>query len=60
MGVDCVNFVLNVLEVVPQQPVLDSLRLFASEVMPKFRDVRAKLGDKTVEGTRQSAAAGGR
>jgi alkanesulfonate monooxygenase SsuD/methylene tetrahydromethanopterin reductase-like flavin-dependent oxidoreductase (luciferase family) len=36
-GVDSVNFVLNMVEYIPQQAVLDSLRLFASEVMPAFR-----------------------
>ena len=42
-GVDCVNFLLNALETVPQAEVLDSLRLFAKEVMPHFKtDARAK------------------
>jgi alkanesulfonate monooxygenase SsuD/methylene tetrahydromethanopterin reductase-like flavin-dependent oxidoreductase (luciferase family) len=36
VGVDRINFLLNAMEVVPQQQVLDSLRLFAKEVMPKF------------------------
>jgi hypothetical protein len=36
-GVDCVNFLLNALEVVPQAEVLASLRLFAREVMPHFK-----------------------
>jgi hypothetical protein len=41
-GVDCVNFLLNALETVPQAEVLDSLRLFAREVMPAFKsDARA-------------------
>ncbi|MEE9276929.1 MAG: LLM class flavin-dependent oxidoreductase, partial [Dehalococcoidia bacterium] len=35
-GVDTVNFMLNSMEVVPQEEVLASLRLFAQEVMPKF------------------------
>jgi alkanesulfonate monooxygenase SsuD/methylene tetrahydromethanopterin reductase-like flavin-dependent oxidoreductase (luciferase family) len=35
-GVDCVNFLLNALETVPQEEVLASLRLFAKEVMPAF------------------------
>ena len=35
-GVDRINFLLNAAETVPQQQVLDSLRLFAKEVMPKF------------------------
>ena len=35
-GVDRVNFLLNAMEVIPQTEVLDSLRLFAREVMPAF------------------------
>jgi len=37
IGVDGVNFLLNALEVIPQEKVLASLRLFAREVMPRFR-----------------------
>jgi len=36
-GADQVNFLLNALETVPQEQVLDSLRLFAKEVMPHFQ-----------------------
>ncbi len=36
IGVDGINFVLNAAEAVTQDQVLDSLRLFAREVMPKF------------------------
>ena len=36
IGVDEVNFLLNSVEVLPQEQVLTSLRLFASEVMPTF------------------------
>ncbi len=35
-GADGVNFIINSHNVVPQQEVLDSLRLFAREVMPHF------------------------
>jgi len=49
VGVDRVNFLLNALETVPQQQVLDSLRLFAKEVMPHFQHREM-----------QTAAAGGR
>ena len=38
VGVDRINFLLNASEVVPQEQVLDSLRLFAKEVMPHFQD----------------------
>jgi alkanesulfonate monooxygenase SsuD/methylene tetrahydromethanopterin reductase-like flavin-dependent oxidoreductase (luciferase family) len=48
IGVDGLNFILNAGETIPQQEVLDSLRLFASEVMPKFenpaRTVRLRTG----------------
>ncbi len=37
VGVDGINFILNTTEVIDQQDVLASLRLFAAEVMPKFR-----------------------
>ena len=37
IGVTGINFLLNAMEMVPQQQVLDSLRLFAREVMPQFR-----------------------
>jgi alkanesulfonate monooxygenase SsuD/methylene tetrahydromethanopterin reductase-like flavin-dependent oxidoreductase (luciferase family) len=36
IGVDGINFVLNAAELVTQEQVLDSLRLFAREVMPQF------------------------
>lgn len=37
-GVDLVNFILNAGEVIPQDQVLESLRVFAREVMPAFRE----------------------
>ncbi len=36
IGVDQINFMLNSLETLPQEQVLESLRLFAREVMPSF------------------------
>jgi alkanesulfonate monooxygenase SsuD/methylene tetrahydromethanopterin reductase-like flavin-dependent oxidoreductase (luciferase family) len=36
VGVDGINFILNASEILSQEQVLASLRLFASEVMPKF------------------------
>ncbi|MGD9891326.1 MAG: LLM class flavin-dependent oxidoreductase [Dehalococcoidia bacterium] len=36
IGVDRVNFLLNVVDLVPQEAVLASMRLFAREVMPHF------------------------
>ena len=35
MGIDGINFLLNAAEMVPQEQVLASMRLFAKEVMPK-------------------------
>jgi hypothetical protein len=37
LGLTGINFLLNGLEVVPQEQVLASMRLFAREVMPHFR-----------------------
>lgn len=37
-GVDAMNFLLNANETVPQEEVLDSLRLFAREVIPHFKE----------------------
>ena len=42
LGVDCINFILNANEVVPQEEVMASLRLFAQEVMPHFKKADAK------------------
>jgi alkanesulfonate monooxygenase SsuD/methylene tetrahydromethanopterin reductase-like flavin-dependent oxidoreductase (luciferase family) len=36
IGVDGINFILNTMETIPQQAVLESLRLFAAEVIPQF------------------------
>ncbi len=32
-----INFLLNAMEMIPQEQVLDSLRLFATEVIPQFQ-----------------------
>lgn len=40
-GVDGICFLLNANEVIPQEKVLNSLRLFAKEVMPAFKDSSA-------------------
>jgi alkanesulfonate monooxygenase SsuD/methylene tetrahydromethanopterin reductase-like flavin-dependent oxidoreductase (luciferase family) len=42
VGVDGVNFLVNAMEMLPQEEVLRSLRLFAKEVMPAFRITPAK------------------
>jgi alkanesulfonate monooxygenase SsuD/methylene tetrahydromethanopterin reductase-like flavin-dependent oxidoreductase (luciferase family) len=36
IGVTGINFLLNAMEMIPQQQVMDSMKLFAREVMPKF------------------------
>ena len=36
IGVDAINFILNTTEIIPQEDVLASMRLFAREVMPHF------------------------
>ena len=41
-GADGVNFMINSHNVIPQKEVLDSLRLFAREVMPKFDPLAAQ------------------
>ena len=38
LGLTGINFLLNGLETIPQQQVLDSMRLFAAEVMPHFAE----------------------
>ena len=43
VGFDGINFICQFMEVLPQQYVLDSMRLFAEEVMPRF-----KTGDRLV------------
>src|SRR4029453_5299982 len=40
IGVDALNFIVNTVEAIPQEEVLASLRLFATEVMPHFRTGR--------------------
>ena len=37
VGIDGINFIVNTVEVIDQADVLASLRLFATEVMAKFR-----------------------
>jgi len=52
VGVDRITFLLNCMETVPQQEVLDSMRLFATEVMPAF-------GGRAAGARPARAAAGG-
>jgi alkanesulfonate monooxygenase SsuD/methylene tetrahydromethanopterin reductase-like flavin-dependent oxidoreductase (luciferase family) len=42
IGVDGINFLVNAMEVLPQEQVLESMRLFATEVMPRFRRTAAQ------------------
>ena len=43
IGVDGINFLLNACETVPQADVLQSMRLFATEVMPAFRPATSSV-----------------
>ncbi len=38
IGCDGIMFLINSKQTIPQEQVLDSLRLFAREVMPKFKE----------------------
>jgi len=44
VGVTGINFLLNAMELIPQQQVLDSLRLFATEVIPQFQSPAERAG----------------
>jgi alkanesulfonate monooxygenase SsuD/methylene tetrahydromethanopterin reductase-like flavin-dependent oxidoreductase (luciferase family) len=55
-GVDSVNFLLNMHETVPHEEVLASLRLFAKEVMPKFRGTPERSESKTAAAAPVEAA----
>jgi alkanesulfonate monooxygenase SsuD/methylene tetrahydromethanopterin reductase-like flavin-dependent oxidoreductase (luciferase family) len=47
-GIDTINFILNSSEMIPQEQVLRSIRLFAQEVMPKFKDPAGAPARETV------------
>jgi len=53
IGVNGVNFLLNGMEAVPQAAVLDSLRLFAREVMPQFEKERPPAAARPAAGAAQ-------
>ena len=40
IGYDGINFIAQFMEILPQQYVLDSMRLFAEEVMPQFKTAK--------------------
>ncbi|MHB8465339.1 MAG: LLM class flavin-dependent oxidoreductase [Acidimicrobiales bacterium] len=48
VGYDGINFLVNFMEVLPQQYVLDSLRMFGEEVLPQFK--RAPQGERVPAG----------
>ncbi len=59
IGVTGINFLLNAMEMVPHERVLESLRLFAREVMPQFRsaaDLRAPVYTLATGASRPDAA----
>jgi alkanesulfonate monooxygenase SsuD/methylene tetrahydromethanopterin reductase-like flavin-dependent oxidoreductase (luciferase family) len=68
IGVDQINFILNALEIIPQDEVMASLRLFGREVMPHFQgktvvvagavaDAGTKAKAKSKKAARPAAAA---
>jgi alkanesulfonate monooxygenase SsuD/methylene tetrahydromethanopterin reductase-like flavin-dependent oxidoreductase (luciferase family) len=44
VGYDGINFLVNFMEVLPQQYVLDSMRLFGQEVLPRFKQAPVRVG----------------
>ena len=50
VGFDGINFIHQFMEVLPQQYVLDSMRLFAEEVMPRFKTGRRRPGGRSRRG----------
>jgi hypothetical protein len=59
VGFDGINFIHQFMEVVPQQYVLDSMRLFAEEVMPRFKDVTPAASAAAAGGATGAAGAQG-
>ena len=57
-GVDLVNFILNANEQIPQEQVLESLRLFGRDVMPAFDEVGAPAMPRSGSPRRRRHAAG--
>ncbi len=57
-GFDSINFLTNAVEMLPQQQVLDSLRLFGKHIIPHFKDHRPTI--HPVSGNGVAAAAGAR
>jgi hypothetical protein len=59
IGVTGINFLVNAMEMIPQQQVLDSMRLFAREVMPVFRSAEELAAPvSTPSGTPAAASVG--
>ncbi|MFO0687301.1 MAG: LLM class flavin-dependent oxidoreductase [Myxococcota bacterium] len=60
VGVDQLNFLVNACEVLPQEQVLESMRLFAREVMPAFRkDARSAAAAPSEQAGATRAGLGG-
>jgi alkanesulfonate monooxygenase SsuD/methylene tetrahydromethanopterin reductase-like flavin-dependent oxidoreductase (luciferase family) len=51
IGVTGINFLVNTCETVPQDQVLASMRLFAAEVMPKFKEAASVPAEATSQQT---------
>ena len=56
VGVDRMTFLINTGETIPQEKVLDSLRLFAAEVIPAMTKVERAEARKAEERARREAA----
>ena len=59
VGVDRMTFLINTGETIPQEKLLASLRLFASEVIPAMTKVERAEARKADEAARLEAAARG-
>ena len=57
-GFDSINFLTNAVEMLPQQEVLNSLRMFGKHIIPHFKNHRPTI--HPVSGNGLAAAAGGR
>jgi alkanesulfonate monooxygenase SsuD/methylene tetrahydromethanopterin reductase-like flavin-dependent oxidoreductase (luciferase family) len=60
IGVTGINFLLNAMEMVPQEQVLESMRLFAREVMPSFRSAAQRQAPVYAPAASTASAASGR
>ena len=55
-GFDSINFLTNAVEMLPQQQVLDSLRLFGKHIIPHFKDHRTTIHQVSRDGAAAEGA----